>query len=101
MTKDEILQNFIEKLESFFKWYSNFTNKDPIAVVELYTNDISCMDGCKIPIGHYVSVIDLLIEKKSLTELLKGQAEKYQLSIEIKFYNKVLYYDINGILYLL
>lgn len=84
MTKDEILQNFIEKLESFFKWYSNFTNKDPIALVELYTNDVSCMDSCKIPIGHYVSVIDLLIDKKTLTGLLEEQAEKYKLSIEIK-----------------
>jgi hypothetical protein len=84
MTKDEILQSFIEKLESFFKWYSNFNNQDPIAVVELYTNDISCMDSCKIPIGHFVSVIDLLIDKKTLKELLNEQADKYQLTIEVK-----------------
>ena len=89
MTKDEILQNFIEKLESFFKWYSNFNNKDPIAVVELFTNDISCMDSCKIPIGHYVSVINLLINKKVLTEVLNDQADKYQLAIEIKDVEKV------------
>ena len=88
MTKKEILQNFVDKLESFFKWYSNFNNKEPIAVVELYTNEVSCMDSCKIPIGHFVSVIDLLIEKRTLTELLDQQAKKYNLSIEIKEENQ-------------
>lgn len=84
MSKDEFLQSFIAKVESFFKWYSNFENKEPIAIVELFTNDIACLDSCKIPIGHYVSVIDLLVNKETLKNLLNEHAQKYQMTIELK-----------------
>ncbi|OUR96474.1 hypothetical protein A9Q84_08990 [Halobacteriovorax marinus] len=82
--KDELFKIFREKVENFFKWYSNFHNQDPIAYVELFTNDTSCEDGCHIPIDYHVSVIDLLIDKKKLLLLLKEQAEKYRMTIEIK-----------------
>ncbi len=83
MTSAEFLQAFTEKIESFFKWYSNFQNQDPIAVVELYTSDLTCEDGCPIPIEHYVSVIDILIKKDTLLKILSSQAEKFNMTIEL------------------
>ncbi|PIK16627.1 hypothetical protein [Halobacteriovorax sp. JY17] len=83
MTNNELIEAFTEKIESFFKWYSNFQNQDPIALVELYTSDLSCEDGCPIPIEHYVSVIDLLIKKETLDKILNSAAEKYSMTIEL------------------
>lgn len=83
MTKKEILEAFTQKLDSFFEWYSTFKNKEPISEVELFTNDINCVDGCKIPIGHNVSAIDLLIEKKTLHSLLEEHSKKFNLIIDI------------------
>lgn len=83
MTKTEFLDTFTEKIESFFKWYSNFQNQEPIAVVELYTSDLTCEDGCIIPIEHYVSVIDILIKKDTLLKILSEAAESYQMTIEL------------------
>jgi len=83
-SKEEFFQTFTEKLENFFKWYSGFKNQDPIAVVELYTNDTTCEEGCHIPLDYHVSVIDFLIDKKKLSDLLSKEAVKYQMTIEIK-----------------
>jgi uncharacterized protein YjgD (DUF1641 family) len=83
LTKDEFLQNFITKMDSFFEWYSKFNNKEAISKVELFTNDINCIDGCKVPMAHYISVIDLLIDKKTLHNLLDEHAKKYNLIINI------------------
>ncbi len=83
MTNNELIEAFTEKIESFFKWYSNFQNQEPIALVELYTSDLSCEDGCPIPIEHYVSVIDLLIKKETLNKILNSAADKYSMTIEL------------------
>ena len=84
MTNKEFLETFTEKIENFFKWYSNFQNQEPIAVVELFTSDFTCEEGCPIPIEHYVSVIDLLIKKDTLNQLLSSSAKKYNMTIELK-----------------
>ncbi len=83
MSKEEFLQSFIEKMDTFFEWYSNFKNKEPISAVELFNNDTNCIDGCKVPMSHYISVIDLLVDKKTLHKLLQEHATKFDLVIDV------------------
>ncbi|WP_372652261.1 hypothetical protein [Halobacteriovorax sp.] len=83
ISNEEFLESFTEKIESFFKWYSNFQNQEPIAVIELFTSDFSCEDGCPIPIEHNLSVIDLLIKRSTLLKILNTTAEKYNMTIEL------------------
>lgn len=72
------------KIEEFFKWYNEFTNKDPITYVELLTNDVTCDNGCHIPLAKKFSVIDVAISTAELNQILKDIGTEYGMSIELK-----------------
>lgn len=71
------------KLEEFFKWYSNFQNKDPIKKIELFSSDFSCEAGCKMPLNYRQSVVDILITSAELRNMLTEMGAKYKLEIKL------------------
>lgn len=84
MDKREILSDLSQKIEEFFKWYSNFRNQTAIEVVELITADVQCDEGCSMPFNHKMSIVDVMISTKELKAILNKMGEKYQMKIELK-----------------
>lgn len=83
-SKDELVEELSQKIEEFFKWYSNFKNKEDIEVVQLVTTDVFCENKCSIGLSSKVSVIDLLIPKSVLLEVLEELGKKYNMNIKIE-----------------
>tara|TARA_R110000868_G_scaffold80095_9_gene227881 strand:+ start:1744 stop:2121 length:378 start_codon:yes stop_codon:yes gene_type:complete len=72
------------KLQEFFKWYSSFQNKAPITFVSIDTSDMRCEEGCGISAKSRFSVIDVLIPKAELLELLAVEAKCYGIEIQLQ-----------------
>jgi hypothetical protein len=72
------------KLEEFFNWYSNFQNKEPITFVAIDTADMQCEEGCVIPAKNRFSIIDILISRNELVELLEAQGKRHGIDIQIQ-----------------
>ena len=72
------------KLEEFFKWYSNFTNTDPITRVEINTIDAACDNGCRHTPGLKFSIFDSnLLSLAEVKPILDDLGKKHSLEIEI------------------
>ncbi len=82
-TPEEIKENFLKKLEEFFKWYSTFQNKASITVIQTVSSDFYCESKCKLDIGSKFSILDILIPYDVVDELLKSLGKKYNLDIKI------------------
>ncbi len=83
-SRDELIAALSLKIEEFFKWYSNFKNREDIEVVELCTSDVVCENKCSLGLNHRISIIDVLISKNQLAELLAEIGNKYNMNIKIK-----------------
>jgi len=81
---EELKMALSQKVEEFFKWYSNFKNREAIEIIELCTSDVFCENKCSIPLNHRLSVIDVLISRQQLAELCEDIGQKYNMSIKIK-----------------
>ncbi len=82
-SEEEVRENFKAKLEEFFKWYSNFQNKDPIKVMELLSSDFACEEKCKLDLGMRFSVLGILIPYEEAEEVVKELAQKYKMTIQL------------------
>lgn len=82
--ESDMLKDLQKKIEEFFRWYSNFKNKDPIQLIELMTSDMKCDNKCKIPAGLKIDVVDLLIDSTTIKRIMLDMSEKYQLKIQFK-----------------
>lgn len=82
--KDQIVRDLESKLDEFFKWYSNFQNKEPISRVSLSSADFICEEGCSIGLNTRFSIIDILIPRKTVIEKLEELSEKHHLRIELE-----------------
>ncbi len=82
-SKDDIFNAFQEKLEAFFKWYSEFQNKVPIKTVEIVSPDFSCENKCRLDLTFKASVIDLLIPGTLLDKALKELCQDYDLKLSL------------------
>lgn len=80
-TDEELLQKFRDVITDYFSWYASFQNKDPIRLVQTYSFDFICSNGCKLKVSNQLSVIGLLINKKELLALLRDEAQKFDLEI--------------------
>lgn len=80
----EIKKDFTAKLEEFFRWYGDFSNKQPITNVFICSSDYHCEQGCKVPLSNKFSVIDHLLDRKEVMKTLSDLAEKYSLEIELQ-----------------
>lgn len=76
-----------EKIDEFFKWYENFQNRDPIHTVEVCSSDFVCSNGCAIGVHETFSVVDLLISYKDLVKMIKEEADKFGVGVELKDYH--------------
>lgn len=81
---EELNENFEKKLEEFFRWYSNFQNKDPIQYIHICSSDFRCEKGCGIHLGNKYSVVDVLIPREVVLEKLEILGEKYDMIIELE-----------------
>ncbi len=81
---EDVAESMEEKLEDFFKWYSNFQNKDPIEVVELLTTDFACENKCPIDLSLKFTIVDVLISRERLEKCIKGLAVTYDMALELK-----------------
>ncbi len=71
------------KVQEFFKWYSNFQNKEPVNIVAIDTSDMVCEEGCVITAKSKFSIIDVLLTKSELLELLDQEANRWGIEIQI------------------
>ncbi len=71
------------KVEEFFKWYSNFQNKEPVNLVAIDTSDMACEEGCAISAKSKFSIIDVLLTKAELKEVLDSEAERWGIEIKL------------------
>ena len=84
-SKEVLLQNFRDKIEEFFRWYSSFQNIKPIQTIDICSSDYICENGCIIPVNKKCSVIDVLLSKKIVKEIFEEFGEKYRIEIELEF----------------
>jgi predicted RNA-binding protein with PIN domain len=82
-THEQLLAKFREKVVDFLSFYSEFANKSPIKVFEAYSSDFQCKDGCKIDMSTKVSVVNLLFSPKEVKTILKEEAQKFQIIIDL------------------
>lgn len=71
------------KVQEFFKWYSGFQNRDPVTIIAIDTSDMQCEEGCVISAKNRFSIIDVLISKAELLEVLEVEAKKYNIEIQL------------------
>lgn len=82
--KSVFINDLKDKLEEFFKWYSNFTNTDPITRVEINTLDAACDNGCRHTPGLRFSIFDSnLLSLAEVKPILDDLGKKHNLEIEI------------------
>ena len=74
---------FKEKFESFFQWYSDFKNIDPITTVHLVTKKGYCTNRCKFESNSQFSVIDILISSEEVNDLLVSLGKRYGIGINL------------------
>lgn len=84
-THEQLLAKLREKIVDFFEFYDKFENKTPIKTFEVYSSDFQCTSGnkCKIDINTKVSVIPLLYSPSEAKVLLKEEAKKFNIEIDI------------------
>lgn len=80
---DQNKRELKEKIEEFFKWYSNFRNIDPIRTVQLVTSSAICDNNCIFKPNSRFSVVGILFSIKEVQEIIKSLGMKYQMKIEI------------------
>jgi hypothetical protein len=78
-TRDSILQ----KIESFFQWYSQLKNIKSIESIDISSNDFRCDQNCKIPIHARFPVDDFLLDKEKYIANLKELGKKYSLPLDL------------------
>lgn len=81
----EIYKQFRTQIQNFFKWYSSFHNREEIEIVEIYTHDVSCSDGCPAGVGQRHSVIPHLIPEERAREIIDEEGKKYKLELNYQF----------------
>lgn len=84
-TQDQLDAKLREKIDEFFKFYSELNHKTPIKNFEAYSSDFTCMEGCSINISTKVSVIDVLFTMAKIERILKEEASRYSIIINLKY----------------
>ena len=82
--EEEVFNDFKAKAEEFFKWYSDFKNKETIEYVELLTVDVKCDNNCRFSPMERFSAVDTVISSEAILEVFSELGEKYNLDVELK-----------------
>lgn len=73
-----------QKIREFFDWYSGFQNRDPVTLVAIDTSDMMCEEGCVIAAKNRFSIIDVLITKAELMEVLMAEGKRHGIEIKLQ-----------------
>ena len=81
---EEVIADFTNKCDDFFKWYAGFNNQDSIQYVELHTVDVKCDSGCAFSPMERFSAVDSVISGTEIKKIIQKLAEKYSMQVELK-----------------
>jgi hypothetical protein len=85
-THEQLLAKLREKIVDWMSFYSEFANKTPIKTFEAFSADFLCTNNCKIDIVNTkVSVINLIYSAQEVKTMLKQEADKYGINVEVNF----------------
>ena len=85
-TQEQLLAKLSERVEDFFKFYSEFNNKVPIKTIEVYASDFLCTANCKIDLVHTkVSVIGVMFSVHEIRSVLEELGGKFGIDIDLTF----------------
>lgn len=82
-SEEQIRESLLKKAEEFFKWYSNFQNRDPISRLSIHSSDFLCTKGCAIPVNSQISVIGVLYPEEDVSSMFYDLGVKYGLDVRI------------------
>ena len=86
--KKETVEETLKKLEAavdeYFSWYSTFQNQDPVRQVSLRTSDFICQNRCSLGGQIQLSVVDLVVPKRQLVEILQTTADKRGIRLKLE-----------------
>ncbi len=82
--EEEILRNIKEKIVEVLKWYSTFKNIPPVFQLELASSDYKCMRKCPISATSKFTIVDVLIKKKDLLEIIEELNSTYRATLALK-----------------
>ena len=83
-TQEQLDAKLREKIVDFFSFYSEFNNKTPIKVVEIYSADFMCTNGCKIDVMNTkVSVVGIVYPAPLVKKMLQEEGTKFGIPVEL------------------
>jgi hypothetical protein len=83
-SKKDLQNSILELAESYFKWYSSFTNSEPISKLFIFSSDFLCSNKCNIPLDAANSIISKFFDLNQAVNTFKELGQKYDLDIEIQ-----------------
>jgi hypothetical protein len=81
----ELLNKIRFVISEYFEWYATFQNKDPIKKVEMTSCDFQCSTGCKLTISHRLNIIDLIVSKEDIFDMLSSEGIRFDIPLKLKF----------------
>ena len=81
--KGELRTNLRKKVEEFFRWLGGFQNKAPITEFLLFTSNVACTKGCKVPMGSKFTVVGIIYTEKEVAELIEEMGKKHNIQIDL------------------
>ena len=82
--EEKTIEDFKKKVDEFFKWYSNFQNKEPINYVELLSNHFKCEEGCFLSANDRFSILDIILPIDLVKTTLTEAGKKYGMDVQLK-----------------
>ena len=79
---EDLEQKLIKALVNYFKFYSEFKNKEPISEIDATSVDFKCSNSCFLPPGTKVSVVNLLFKEEFLHSICEDLADEYSLDLD-------------------
>lgn len=80
---EDIYKKLKNVVEDYFRWYSEFQNKDAIKNVSLFSADFVCKNKCKLTNEHRVSVVGPFLDPDLVLTIIKDAGEKFLIKVEI------------------
>jgi hypothetical protein len=81
----ELLKKVRAVISEYFEWYATFQNKDPLNKIEMTSCDFLCSTGCKLNVTHRLNIIDLIISKQDIIDMLETEATRFNIPLKLKF----------------
>ena len=82
--RSDIERKIDDKIDELCKWYSGFKNIEEIHNTAIFSSDFACSNGCVYATVQRLSVIGLLITQNVFIDLIKKNAQKYNIPVSIR-----------------